>query len=49
VQRPLNRLASKRVDRLVGFARELAETDLGTAPAKTTVLHTDASLTTDRS
>jgi len=27
VQRPLNRLASKRVDRLVGFARELVEMD----------------------
>lgn len=49
VQRPLNRLASKRVDRLVGFARELAETDLGTRPAKTTFPHADALLTTDGS
>lgn len=49
VQRPLDRLASKRVDRLVGFARELAEVDLGTPPAKNTVPPADAFLTPDGS
>ena len=48
VQRPLNRLASKRVDRLVGFARELAEIDLGRPPT-TTFLNADPALTSDAS